>query len=112
MQAVIMGPEFHRHDPTHIIRSFSILIQKYPHFEGFWALDNRVRMRIFSNLIVRFIYSAQQQNNKKRMLYIKLLIIYLKKNYKIVGKLNASCIAEMVYDLTVERFKSSTRVYG
>ena len=111
MQAVIMDPEFHKHDPTHMLRCFSILIQKCPGFAGFWGLDNKVRMRMLSNLIVRYIYSAQTQKNKKRMLYIRLLIIYLKKNFNITGKLNAGRIAEMVYDLTIQRYKAATRVY-
>ena len=87
-----MSPEFHKHDPTHMFRSFSMMIQKCPEFAGFWGLDNKVRMRMLSNLIVSFIYSAQTQKNKKRMLYIRLLIIYLKKNYKeITEKFETNC---------------------
>ena len=107
-----MGPEFHQYmyDPTHIIRSFSILIQKCPQLAGFWNLDNKVRMGVFSNLIVRFINGARVQRNKK-WLYIRLVLIYLKKNHKFTGKINAGRIAEMVYDLTVQRYNAATRVY-
>ena len=73
-------------------------------------MDNKIRMRMFSNLIVRFIHSAYAQKNKKRLLFIKFVLIYLKKNYNLTGKINAASIAEMVYDLTIDRYRSATRV--
>ena len=104
MQAVAMDPKFHKHDPTHMIRALSTMIQNSPQFSGFWQMSNTTRMDIFSIVVVQFLKQSLAEKNAKRMLYIRLLIEYLKKNKKFTGRLNAKHIAKMVYDLTVERY--------
>jgi len=59
MQAVAMDPKFHKHDPTHMIRALSTMIQNSPQFSGFWQMSNTTRMDIFSIVVVQFLKQSQ-----------------------------------------------------
>ena len=109
MQAVVTDAKFHAHDPTAMLKALDHAVKKCPQLAGFWNWDNAARMRTFSSIVVQYIKRALVSKQPRKLAYVRLLVVYLKKNNKFKDRLNVERIAEMVYDLAVERYKQSSR---
>ena len=92
-----------------MLKALDLVVRKCPDLAGFWNWDNSRRMKFFSNLVVLYLKNALVSKKPKKLAYIRLLVIYLKKNQKFDKKLDPTRISEMVYDLAVDRYKQARR---